>query len=247
MLHIVGSITLLTLSALTSLVFLAFWVIMPNKNNRKDILAATIGVTLAVAFQSAVYLSGDHRITRFDSVKVSMEEPVLAGVAGVLLTVAIGLFLSIDYHIYLVLISKVAMAALFFGIGYASGFNTPSTWVFWCISSIVTVMCGFVIAIWAKKRDKDNLAWLIILYVAIFLVMYNVAWICGPAFLATVSSVTEYWIRFVANLALFIILPIIINILQGDEDSILSKVRGKFQKHQQDKYCNQPLMAGEGV
>lgn len=207
-LNLVGSVISLTAATLAFIVFVAMWIIMPNKNNRKDLLAVTAGVSFILAVQSGYYLTGDHRIQRLDGVWVQWERPIFTGIAGSLLVVAIGLFLAVDYHIYLILLVKIAAAAACWEFGYISGdpANTPRTWVFWFLIGGAILLSNYVIAIWAKKRDKDNLAWVILIFTLVFNIMIATAWIVGPAFLNAFSGALEYWL-YVSPATLLYVIP----------------------------------------
>lgn len=241
--EIVGSIITLVLSGLAFMVFVGMWFVMPNKNNRRDVLAATAGVCFVLAVESGYYLTGENRYIRGDGVCVQWERPIFTGIAGVLLTLAIGLFLAIDYQIYVGLLFKVIAAAVAWGVGYVSGdpSTIPLTWAFWFITSSCIMICAFVVAAWAMRRTKDNLSWLVLVFSAVSVLFYAVAWLLGPAFLNGIKASSEYWLYFIADLALFVVLPVLINIFQGDEDSIAAKAGFRFRNNAPE---DQRLMDG---
>lgn len=248
--HLVGSIIQLVVASIATIVFLGMWIIMPNKNNRKDLLAVTTGVTLVLAAQQAYYLTGDNRIQRADGVWIQWEFPLFTTLQGVLLALGAGIFLAMDYHAILMILFKVLIIGAAFEFGFLSGdpVNEAKTHTFWFLIAVGFTICMYILEVAAHKRSKDKLGWVIMIYSVVFVILFGVAWIAGPEFLGTFSEETSYWLYFVANMFLFVGLPILLNFLQGDEDSIISKLKGRYDAHQRSKYCGNesaPLTSGD--
>lgn len=243
MLNPVGSIIQLVAYILLFVGSTGMWFAMKNKNNRKDLLAITSLLAIVGAAEQGYYLTGDHRITRADGVVVQWEFPVATAIKGVLLSLLATNFLACDYPAILLIAFKVGLAGFAMTMGYISGdpaAHPDLAHTFWFVLTLGVMVCVYIIAAVFHQRNKDRFGYVIMAYTGVFWALVGVTWLAGPQFLSKISYDAEYWMNFVWCLALFFLLPIIINALQGEEDSIVAKLRGMHDRKMKEKYCAAP-------
>jgi hypothetical protein len=255
MLNPVGSIIQLALYIIMLVGSAGMWVAMKNKNNKKDLLAITVLIAVVGVAEQGYYLTGDHRIQRLDGVVVQWEFPIFTGVQAVLLSLASTIFLACDYHAILFIAFKVAFAAFCMTMGYISGDpagHPDLTHTFWFCMTLGIMVCTYVVSAVYHQRNKDKWGYGIMGFTAFFWIVLGATWLASPQFLGKISGTIDYWLNFVCCIALFVLLPVAINLLQGEEDSVLNKIRGLVDRKMKDKYCgpageSAPLTGQEDV
>ena len=100
-----------------------------------------------------------------------------------------------------------------------------------------------IVGIWGNKRNVDNLGYVILVYNLLSVVLISIAWLGGPEFIGAFSTTTAYWLcarfrrrrrspcarYFVAEILLFAFQPVMLNLLQGEQGSIMAKItKGKY-------------------
>lgn len=222
-LHLIQAILTLAFSGPALILFIVWWFMRPNKNNRKDLLAATIGVALLLTLEHIYYIVGPDNRKDVDGVLVQFERPIWVGIRAIPLMIGVGLFLAADYHAILLYMFFAVSATAAWEAGALGGslanMAPDGYWFCWGLVAMFLCLCGKA---FFMQRNKDKKGWLIILLGVCFSAFYGASWLLGPMFTQTFGNNTEAWIVLPGDI-LTAVLCILMNVLQGEEDSIWNK------------------------
>lgn len=231
--HMAGSIALGTAAMFTVAVMLVTWILFDNRNSRRLLTTVAMGAPLVVGLVQFYFIAaGDHRINQCYSAGtgplVEWETPIMFLVSGMFLTLAACIYLAVDTHMSALL----TLMAGIMGFAFFASERSCETkgQYYWFLVAFALSITTFILAIWAKKRDKDYMAWFIFIMIAIGLILTDSAWLIGPEVGGVVTNTTEYWMLFVAAAFLFLFIPLFLVFTNGAEDSILNAIKTRFRE-----------------
>jgi hypothetical protein len=248
--YLAGAIVLLALSGLMAvLAYFCFFFFdnfkmfqnakgqkVPLVNNRRDLLLliAAIGATISID-SSYNLLPGSRFFTRTDSVPVVWQTPLGISIAAVFLVWAMAVWFALDnIAYYFAAMVFVAGAGFCWIMGVQSGdpSNEKRTHVMWFGLSAGLILFALAILISTKRRNVDHwsVCWGAVLYNLICMFVVSVAWIGGPSFTGAFSEAAYFWMLLAAQIALFIVQPVAMFLMQGESGSILNTwTKGKLE------------------
>lgn len=197
-----------------------------RKGHQRSLAFASLIAVVTFGVQYAYYLCpGDNRVI-VDSEPIQWERPLFIGVSGVATAVAIGISVFAHENLILGQAGLTAATAAFMEFLYIGGTVADKRQDgYWFVLMLTAMFFLLGFQIWSIQRNKDYIAWPLILLAGAMAGLIGCATLFGRAFLATLSGNAEDWVILIPSVFLFGFLHLAMNLSPGEKDFVVQKAR----------------------